>query len=107
MLPSNIAGDFLKAKLYTKMVCDILEEYAYDTELANLTYAVSSYLTGIQIIISGYDEIFPVLLEKVLVIMRDLEVEPCRFEVVKERLSKKLGNLAFMKPYEQIIWFTQ
>jgi insulysin len=106
-LPSNTAGDFLKAKLYTKMVCDVLDEYAYDAELANLTYAVSSHLTGIQIIISGYDEMFPVLLEKVLVTIRDLEVEPCRFEVVKERLSEELGNFVFMKPYEQIIWFTR
>jgi insulysin len=97
----------LKAKLYTEMVCDALKEYAYDAELANLTYAVSRHLTGMQIIISGYDEMFPVLLEKVLVTMRDLEVEPCRFEVVKERLSEELGNFAFMKPYEQIIWFTR
>jgi insulysin len=97
----------LKAKLYTKMVCDILKEYTYDIELANLTYVISRYLIGIQIIISGYDEMFLILLEKVLVIIRDLEVKPCCFEIIKERLSEELGNFVFMKLYEQIIWFTR
>jgi insulysin len=85
------------------MVCDILKEYAYDIKLTNLTYMISSYLIGIQIIISNYNKMFLVFLKKVLVIIKDLEVKPYRFEIIKERLLKELGNLVFMKLYKQII----
>jgi insulysin len=47
IFPNNTAGDFLKAKFYIKMVCDILNEYTYDAELANLIYIISSHLTSI------------------------------------------------------------
>jgi insulysin len=102
---NNIAGNFLKAKLYTKMVCDILNEYTYDAELVNLMYVVLSHLINIQIIISSYNKIFLVLLEKILVIIKDLEIKPYCFEIIKEKFLKKLGNFVFIKLYKQIIWF--
>jgi insulysin len=82
------------------MVCDILKEYTYDTKFANLIYAVSRYLIGIQIIISGYNKMFLVFLEKILVIIKDLEVEPYCFEIIKKKFLKELGNFVFMKPYK-------
>jgi secreted Zn-dependent insulinase-like peptidase len=93
----------LKAKFYTKMVCDILKKYTYDTKLANLIYAISRYLIDIQIIISGYDKIFPILLKKILVIIKNLEIEFYYFKIIKKKLLKKLGNFVFIKPYKQII----
>jgi insulysin len=85
------------------MVCDILKEYIYDTELANLIYVISRYLTGIQIIISSYNKIFLVFLEKILVIIKDLEVKSYCFEIIKKKLLEKLGNFVFIKLYKQII----
>ncbi|KAA8563848.1 hypothetical protein EYC84_011863 [Monilinia fructicola] len=51
---------------------------------------------------SGYNDKLPVLLEKVLTTMRDLEVKQDRFEIIKERLTRGLKNWDFQQPYNQV-----
>ncbi len=106
-LPSATAENNLKARLYTDIVRDALEEYSYDAELAGLDYSVSSHSTGIEIAVSGYNDKLPVLLEKVLITMRDLEVKPDRFEIIKERLLRGLKNWDFQQPYNQVGDYTR
>lgn len=48
-----------------------------------------------------------VILEKVLVSMRDLEVKPDRFKIVKERLLRGYRNWDFQQPYRQVGDFTR
>lgn len=86
---------------------DALEEYSYDAEIAGLDYSVSAHSTGIEIAVSGYNDKLPVLLEKVLTTMRDLEVKPARFEIIKERLLRGLKNWDFQQPYHQVGDFTR
>jgi len=57
---------------------------------------------GLEIALSGYNDKLPVLLEKVLVTMRDLEVKEDRFEIIKERLLRGLKNWDFQQPYNQV-----
>lgn len=106
-LPSATAENSLKARLYTDVVRDALEEYSYDAELAGLDYSVSSHSMGIEIAVSGYNDKLPVLLEKVLVTMRDLEIKPERFEIIKERLLRGLKNWDFQQPYNQVGDYTR
>jgi len=106
-LPGAIAENFLKARLYTDVVRDALEEYSYDAELAGLDYSVTSHSMGFEIAISGYNDKLSVLLEKVLVTMRDLEVKSERFEIIKERLLRGLKNWDFQQPYNQVGDFTR
>lgn len=106
-LPSATAENNLMARLYTDIVRDALEEYSYDAELAGLDYSVSSHSMGIEIAVSGYNEKLPVLLEKVLTTMRDLEVKQDRFEIIKERLLRGLKNWDFQQPYNQVGDFTR
>ncbi len=106
-LPSATAGNLLKARLYADIVRDALEEYSYDAELAGLDYSVSSYSAGIEIAVSGYNDKLPVLLEKVLITMRDLEVKEDRFEIIKERVLRGLKNFAFQQPYNQVGEYTR
>ncbi|KAH8587197.1 Metalloenzyme, LuxS/M16 peptidase-like protein [Bisporella sp. PMI_857] len=87
-LPSITAENALKARLYTDLVQDALEEYSYDAELAGLNYSIQSHSS--------------VLLEKVLVTMRDLEVKPERFEIIKERMARALANADFQQPFHQV-----
>jgi insulysin len=61
---------------------------------------------GIEIAVSGYNDKLPVLLEKVLLTMRDLEIKPDRFEIIKERLLRELKNWDFRQPYNQVGDFT-
>ena len=106
-LANATAENALKARLYTDIVRDALEEYAYDAELSGLSYSVSSHPTGIEIAVSGYNDKLSVLLEKVLITMRDLDVKPERFEIVKERLSRGLKNWDYQQPYNQVGEYTR
>lgn len=106
-LPSATAENFLKARLYTDIVRDALEEYSYDAELAGLDYSVSSHSQGFEIMLSGYNDKLPVLLDKVLVTMKDVSVNAERFDIIKERLMRGLKNWDFQQPYNQVGDFTR
>ncbi|KAK5116162.1 hypothetical protein LTR62_008488 [Meristemomyces frigidus] len=97
----------LTAHLYKELVEDALNEYAYDAELAGLEYSLSPHSQGFDVSISGYNDKMHVLLEKVLVTMRDLEVKPERFEVVKERLGRGFKNIQYADPYRQVSTFSR
>ena len=100
--PANAA----KARLYCELVKDALVEYSYDAEIAGLEYGLISHEAGLGVEVGGYSDKMIVLLEKVLVSMRDLEVKPDRFKVVKERLLRSYRNWDFQQPYRQVGDFT-
>ncbi|MCJ1394478.1 Insulinase (Peptidase M16) [Xylographa bjoerkii] len=110
-LRSPLAGvtpmNVVKTKLYCELVKDALVEYSYDAEIAGLEYNLDHSLTGIDVDISGYSDKMPVLLEKVLVSMRDLEVKPDRFKIVKERILRGYRNNIFQQPYRQVGDYTR
>ncbi|KAL8828667.1 MAG: hypothetical protein Q9170_006498 [Blastenia crenularia] len=97
----------VKCNLYCELVRDALVEYSYDAEIAGLDYQLSSYSMGIDVEVAGYSDKMIVLLEKVLVSMRDLEVKPERFNIVKERVLRSLKNWNFGQPYRQVGDFTR
>jgi len=61
---------------------------------------------GIEIAVSGYNDKLSVLLEKVLVTMRDMEIKEDRFKIIKERVLRELKNWDFENPYGQVAIFT-
>ncbi|KAH7187491.1 Metalloenzyme, LuxS/M16 peptidase-like protein [Fusarium oxysporum] len=64
------AENNVKARLFSDLVCDALEMYSYDAELAGLQYKI------------------PVLLDQIVTTMRDLDINKYRFETVKQRLTR-------------------
>ena len=101
--PANV----VKTKLYCELVKDALVEYSYDAEIAGLEYSLDNSGTGLEVDVSGYNDKMAVLLEKVLVSMRDLEVKSDRFKIVKERLLRGYRNYVFQQPYRQVGDFTR
>lgn len=101
-LPNSTVENAMKARLYTDMVRDALEEYSYDADLAGVQYSVTSHSAGLQIVVSGYNDKLSVLLEKVLLTMRNLEIKHDRFEIVKERNRRGMKNWYFQQPYNQV-----
>lgn len=101
------ASNMLKAILYAELVRDALEEYAYDAELAGLMFSVGGSYDGIEIQVSGYNDKLSVLLEKVLVTMRDLDIKMDRYEITKDRLVRGQRNYEFQPPYNQVGDFTR
>ncbi|KAI9803791.1 MAG: hypothetical protein M1825_001671 [Sarcosagium campestre] len=92
----------VRAQLYTSLVQDALEEYSYDAQLSGLDYTLYTSGIGLNLMISGYSDKMYVLLEKVCQYMRNLEVKPDRFEILKERKLRAFRNWAFQEPYKQV-----
>lgn len=104
------AGNVTKTDLFTELVRDALEEYSYDADLAGLMYNVVLESRALLVEVSGYNDKLPVLLEQVLITMRDLEIKDDRFAIVKERCSRSLRNYGFQQPYylvpDYVSWLT-
>ncbi|CAI6098997.1 unnamed protein product, partial [Clonostachys chloroleuca] len=71
------AENVVKARLFTELVRDALEQYANDADLAGLQYT------------------------QVTTTMKDLEIQDERFEVVKERLIRDFSNWGLNSAYLQ------
>ena len=76
-------------RLYTELVRDSLNEYAYDAELAGLRYHLASHKLGVSVTVSGYNDKLHVLLQDVLERMKTLQVKEERLEVVREEVSSR------------------
>ena len=101
-LTSATAANSVKSRIFCELVKDALNEYSYNAEIAGLDYNVADIFMGLGVDIVGYNDKMPVLLEKVLTSMRDLEVKQERFKVVKERVSRGFKNYNFQQPYRQV-----
>jgi insulysin len=92
----------VKAKLFTELVRDALEEYAYDAELAGLQYSTTVGSRGLLLDISGYNDKLPVLLQQIATTMHNLDIKQERFDVVKERLTRAYANWQLNSAYQQV-----
>ena len=92
----------VKATMYCELVNDALEEYSYDASISGLEYRLQRNALGLEIGFSGYNDKLSVLLEKVLVSMRDLEVRSDRFNIIKERVIRSYRNWDYQQPYRQV-----
>jgi insulysin len=84
------------------VVKDFLSDYAYDAELSGLDYSLNATMLGLDLSVHGYNDKLPVLLQKVLVSLRDLKITPDRFKVIKERQARAYKNWDFQQPYYQV-----
>ena len=98
--------NYVKTALYRHLVKDALDEYSYDAEIAGLAYQIGASGIGLTVKVSGYNDKMPVLLEKVLVGMRDLEINSDRFQIMKDRLLRSYRNWEFQQPFHQVGDFT-
>ncbi|KAJ2999068.1 hypothetical protein NUW58_g112 [Xylaria curta] len=96
------AKNSVKTRLFTDLVRDALEEYSYDAELAGLQYNVTLDSRGLFVEVSGYNDKLAVLLEQVLITMRDLVIKEDRFGIIKERLTRGYKNCELQQPFTQI-----
>jgi insulysin len=96
--PANAAA----ARIYCDLVKDALNEYAYDAEIAGLDYSVGASSIGLEVEVGGYNDKMAVLLEKVITMMRDLQIQPDRFKVAKDRNLRSYRNWIYQQPYHQV-----
>ena len=97
----------IMTRLYVNLVEDSLNEYAYDAEIAGLDYSLSESAQGLTIELNGFNDKMSVLLEKVLLGVRDLEVKQERFDAIKQKVRKAYKNFDYRDPYRQINVFSR
>ncbi|KAI3864340.1 hypothetical protein MKX03_026913 [Papaver bracteatum] len=91
--------------LFTQLLMDYLNEYAYDAEVADLYYVISSTYTGFQVIVTGYNHKMRILVDKIFEQIQEFKVKPERFSVIKETALKEYQNSKFDQPYEQAMYY--
>lgn len=96
------AENYVKARLFTELVRDALEEYSYDAELAGLQYTVMLDQRGLFLDISGYNDKLPLLLKQVVVTLRDIDIKDDRFKIIKERVKLAYKNWPLQSSYQQV-----
>jgi len=86
-----VFADHSLPSLYADLVNDSLTEYAYDGDLAGLSYNFSLSSLGVFITLSGYNDKLHVLLQHILEKVKTLEVKPDRLEVMKEQVRSPIS----------------
>ncbi|MBK6288716.1 MAG: insulinase family protein [Gammaproteobacteria bacterium] len=89
--------------LYTRLVEDQLNEFAYPATLAGLQYSIAPSSGGFSVRIGGYDDKQVVLLEKILHALREQQFDGTRFEALKTELLRSWGNSVRERPYVQLL----
>ncbi|ORX97184.1 Metalloenzyme, LuxS/M16 peptidase-like protein [Clohesyomyces aquaticus] len=106
-IPHVTARTTVMSALYRNLVSDALVEYSYDADISGLVYEFNNHTAGLSISVEGYNDKLHVLLEKVLVQVRDLEVREDRFEIVREHMSRSFRNWDFGQPFHQVGTFSR
>lgn len=102
---SPVANDSARhavlTNLYVRLVNDQLAEFAYDADLAGLSYDLYKHIRGLAVRISGYDDKQSVLAERIVNALRNPKIADDRFQVVKERLARGWRNARKNSPYRR------
>ncbi|XP_011075245.1 insulin-degrading enzyme-like 1, peroxisomal isoform X1 [Sesamum indicum] len=92
-------------EIFTRLLMDYLNEYAYDAQVAGLYYGVTNTDYGFQVTVVGYNHKLKILLETVVHQIANFEVKPDRFAVIKELITKEYQNMKFQQPYQQAMYY--
>ncbi|WCJ33462.1 Insulin-degrading enzyme-like 2 [Euphorbia peplus] len=91
--------------IFTRLLMDYLNEYAYYAQVAGLYYGITSTDSGFQVNVVGYNHKIRILLESVIEKIANFNVNPDRFSVIKEMVIKEYENFKFQQPYQQAMYY--
>lgn len=91
--------------IFTRLLMDYLNEYAYYAQVAGLYYGINHTDSGFQVTLVGYNHKLRILLETVIEKIANFEVKPDRFSVIKELVTKEYQNYKFQQPYQQAMYY--
>ncbi|XP_050230326.1 insulin-degrading enzyme-like 1, peroxisomal [Mercurialis annua] len=91
--------------IFTRLLMDYLNEYAYYAQVAGLYYGITHIDSGFQVTLVGYNHKLRILLETVIEKIAKFRVNPDRFSVIKEMVMKEYENFKFQQPYQQAMYY--
>ncbi|WFD32379.1 insulysin [Malassezia sp. CBS 17886] len=94
------------SRLLVELVRDALTEYSYDAEVAGLLYNIDAQLDGVDVVVSGYNDKLPHLLDEVLATLKGLQVDQQRFSIIKDQVRRSYENFNLEEPYQHVAYFS-
>lgn len=85
---------------------DAMSEYSYDADLAGLSYKLDTQADGVLMTIDGYNDKLAVLTKVVLEKMATLQVDPKRFEIIKDQIQRQYVNFNLAAPSQLTAYYT-
>ena len=76
----------IQTRLFTELVRDSLQEYAYDAELAGMSFSFDQQADGILLSLDGYNDKLGVLVNVITSRMRDYQVDEKRFHLIHDQV---------------------
>lgn len=104
-LAGNSPEAIVLTDIFTRLLMDYLNDYAYDAQVAGLHYAINHTDNGFQVTVVGYNHKLRILLETVIEKIAKFEVKLDRFNVIKEIVTKEYQNFKFQQPYQQAMYY--
>ncbi len=102
-LPAASARANASVALLAALLGDELNTFAYPAALAGLSYDVRQDARGLLISLGGYSDKQPVLMQRVLDSLMQLNIDPTKFERYREQLAREWDNVRKARPYEQAL----
>jgi len=92
--------------LFVSLFQDALNEWTYAADIAGLGYNLENSIYGLYLGIRGYNDKQETLLNKLINKMVTFEVDPKRYEIIKEKYKRALVNFKAEQPHQHAIYFT-
>ena len=90
------------AVLYTALLTDSVNEFAYPALLAGLNFSLYKHAQGLSLRVSGYTDKQPLLLQRILTAANS-EFDPKRFENIRRDMIRSLRNAVAKRPGSQVM----
>lgn len=87
--------------IFTQLLVDYLNEYAYYAQVAGLHYSINHTDAGFQVTLLGYNHKLRILLETIVEKIATFRVKTDRFSIIKETVTKEYQNFKYQQPYQQ------
>jgi insulysin len=91
------------AVLYTSLLKDSVNEFAYPALLAGLSFNLYKHAQGISLRISGYDDKQAILLDRLLSAIKESTFDDQRFMDIRDNIIRGLKNVSARRPSSQVI----
>ncbi|KAG6546103.1 hypothetical protein Mapa_012509 [Marchantia paleacea] len=88
-------------RIFTEMLLDYLNAYAYSAAIAGLNYSISPTMDGLIVSVHGYNSKLMDLAQKIVHVIANFEVKEDRFIIMKEMVLKAHLNCQFDQPLHQ------
>ncbi len=102
-LVGQSAAQNARASLYTALLKDAVNEYAYPAMLAGLHFDLYRHAEGVSLRVSGYNDKQLVLLDRLLATMADSRFEQQRFDNIRKDMVRALENAVAKRPSSQVM----